>query len=148
MHMGIARNTEDLIHDMDLAHARSCAAQRDLFTIIVEADRLKTWDAYGARDLAHFLAMRYGISQWKASRWIQAAHDLEHLPQLSEAFASGELGVDKVVELTRFATPATEGSLITWARGVSCPPVLLGEGPTSPFASPSKGSVMPRRLAF
>ena len=102
--MGIARNTEDLIHDMDLAHARSCASQRDVFRFIAEADRLESWEDWGARDLAHFLAMRYGISQWKASRWIQAAHALEHLPQLSEAFASGELGVDKVVELTRFAT--------------------------------------------
>ena len=119
MHMGITRNTEDLIHDIDLAHARACAAQRDLFGFIVEADRLETWDQYGARDLAHLLSMRYGISQWKANRWIQAAHALESLPQLAEAFSSGEIGVDKVVELARFATPDTEGSLITWAKGVS-----------------------------
>jgi Domain of unknown function (DUF222) len=58
-----------------------------------------------ARDLAHFLAMRYGISEWKARRWIAAAHALEPLPKISEAFASGALGIDKVVELTRFATP-------------------------------------------
>jgi hypothetical protein len=44
--------------------------------------------------------MRYGISWWKATRWIASAHALEGLPLLSEAFASGELGIDKVVELT------------------------------------------------
>ena len=118
--MGIARTREDLIHDIDLAHSRACAAHRDIFTLIVELDRTGGWEEqYGARDLPHFLSMRYGISHWKATRWIAAAHALEHLPQLSEALASGELGVDKVVELTRFATPETEGGLITWAKGVS-----------------------------
>jgi len=64
--------------------------------------------------------MRYGISYWKARRWIAAAYALEDLPLLSEAFASGDLGIDKVVELTRFATPETEPRLIRWAQGVSC----------------------------
>lgn len=70
--------------------------------------------------MAHWLWMRYGISFWKASRWIAAAHALNELPRISQAFASGEIGVDKVVELTRFATPQTEAGLITWAKGVSC----------------------------
>jgi hypothetical protein len=69
--------------------------------------------------MAHWLWMRYGISDWKARRWIHAAHALEELSLLSEAFSTGELGVDKVVELARFATPETEGELIGWARNVS-----------------------------
>jgi hypothetical protein len=64
--------------------------------------------------------MRYGISHWKALRWIAASHALEHLPRISGAFASGELSIDKVVELCRFATPETEGRLLAWAGGVSC----------------------------
>src|SRR6266511_3256158 len=48
------------------------------------------------------------------------SHALEGLPRISEAFSSGELGIDKVVELTRFATPDTEARLIPWAQGVSC----------------------------
>jgi hypothetical protein len=48
------------------------------------------------------------------------AHALERLPRLSLAFSSGELGIDKVVELTRFATPETERDLLRWAKGVSC----------------------------
>jgi hypothetical protein len=70
--------------------------------------------------MAHWLWMRLGISDWKARRWIAAAHALESLPRISEAFASGELGIDKVVELTRFASPDTEADLVAWARGVSC----------------------------
>ena len=63
--------------------------------------------------------MRYGISGWMASRWIGAAHALEKLPRIAQALSSGVLGIDKVVELARFATPQTEARLIPWARGVS-----------------------------
>jgi hypothetical protein len=63
--------------------------------------------------------MRYGISEWKARRWIFAAHRLEKLPRTSEALGSGELGIDKVTELCRFATPETEDRLLRWAVGVS-----------------------------
>mgnify|MGYP006160855339 CR=1 FL=1 len=39
---------------------------------------------------------------------IAAAYTLEHLPLTSHALETGVLSVDKVVELTRFAVPATE----------------------------------------
>jgi Domain of unknown function (DUF222)/HNH endonuclease len=91
-----------------------------LFGLIAQADRSEMWEDWGARDTAHWLSMRYGISDWKARRWIAAAHALEALPLISQAFSSGELGIDKVVELTRFATPETERKLISWAQRVSC----------------------------
>ncbi|MGZ5353545.1 MAG: DUF222 domain-containing protein [Actinomycetota bacterium] len=105
---------------MDATHARACRAERELLSLIAEADGREAWRDEGARDTAHWLSMRYGISHWKAHRWIVAAHALESLPRLSEAFARGEIGLDKVVELCRFATADTEGRLIGWARGVSC----------------------------
>jgi hypothetical protein len=112
--------TEDLIQDIDAFHRLACSAQRKLFTAIAEADRKKAWRGTGARDMAHFIRMRLGISEWKARRWLAAAHALEDLPLVSQAFSSGELGVDKVVELTRFATSETEGNLLLWAKRVSC----------------------------
>jgi len=69
--------------------------------------------------MAHWLAMRQGISQWKARRWIAAGHALEHLTDLARALSSGELGIDKVVELARFATFESEAGLVSWARYVS-----------------------------
>ena len=89
---------------------RTCRAQRRLFTFIAEADRRSLWERDGAHDMAHWLRMRYGISDWKARRWIASAHALRALPLTSEAFSTGRLGVDKVVELTRFATPERAGS--------------------------------------
>jgi hypothetical protein len=111
--------TDQLIQGLDALHVRVSGAQRRLFTLIAEADRREAWRDAGARDMAHWLSMRYGISWWKANRWIRAAHALEGLPGIAEAFSSGDLSIDKVVELTRFATAETEQRLIRWAMGVS-----------------------------
>jgi Domain of unknown function (DUF222)/HNH endonuclease len=111
---------QQLIDRIDAVHQRVSGAQRELFFLIAEADGCEAWRDAGARDLAHWLSMRYGISHWKARRWIAAAHALPDLPRISDAFESGELGIDKVVELTRFATPETERDLVRWGRGVSC----------------------------
>jgi hypothetical protein len=127
---------EALIEDADRAHEQVCIAQREFFRLIAEMDRVEAWADHGARDMAHWLWMRYGVSDWKARRWIACAHALESLPFVSRAFASGAIGVDKVVELTRFATPSTEERLLAWAERVS------------PFAIRRKGDLLERRQAM
>ena len=113
------RSADQLIEAMDGLHRLDCSVQRELFGLIARVDRLELWRDSGARDMAHWLWMRYGISEWKARRWIAASHALEYLPRIAEAFSSGELGIDKVVELSRFATPHTEADLLRWAQAVS-----------------------------
>jgi hypothetical protein len=111
---------DELTTALDRAHQRVSSAHRDLLDLIAQVDRREAWRDDGARDTAHWLSMRYGISGWKAHRWIAAAHALDRLPRLADALASGALGIDKVVELARFATPEREADLIRWAREVSC----------------------------
>jgi hypothetical protein len=82
-------SNEELIDGMDSLHARACSTHRDLFQFIAKADRREAWQEDGARDMAHWLCMRYGISYWKAERWIACAHALEGLPRISLAFACG-----------------------------------------------------------
>jgi hypothetical protein len=69
--------------------------------------------------MGKWLSGRLGVSSWVGRRWVQTAHALEELPETSEALASGELYLDKVVELARYATPKTDSELISWARRVS-----------------------------
>jgi len=114
------RPEDALIRALDGSHRDACRSQRRLLSLIVEVDRHDGWRDAGARDMAHWLSMRYGISCWKARRWIAAGHALESLPRLSEALAQGELGLDKVVELARFASHGNEADLIAWAKRVSC----------------------------
>jgi hypothetical protein len=111
---------DDLVDALDASQAEVGRAHRGLLRLIAAAERREVWRDRGARDLAHWLAMRYGISEWKARRWIVAAHALEELPALSEALTGGRLGIDKVAELARFATHGTEAGLIAWASRVSC----------------------------
>ena len=108
-----------VIDEIDACHEQISRARRRLFELIAEVDRREAWRDAGARDVAHWLWMRYGISEWKARRWIASARALPQLPLIADAFASGLLSTDKVVELTRFATPEDEGDLIRWAAHVS-----------------------------
>jgi hypothetical protein len=111
---------EELVEALDESHERACRSQHRMLALIAEADHREGWRDSGARDLAHWLSMRYGISQWKARRWIAAGHALRKLPHLAAAFSTGQLGLDKVVELARFTTPENETDLIRWAEQVSC----------------------------
>jgi hypothetical protein len=92
--------------------------QRRLLEIIVAHDRPETWEKDGCYGYAQWLSGQLHVSRWQARRLINAASALEHLPLTAAALASGRLGIEKVVELCRFATPKTEAELITWARGV------------------------------
>jgi hypothetical protein len=116
-HGSLTRST--LRAELDSAHAAVTTAQRRLLEVVAECDRAETWRTDGGRDLAQWLSARLGISNWAARRWINAAHALPHLPRLAAALEVGVLSLDKVVELCRFATPATEQRLITWARRVT-----------------------------
>src|SRR5215467_3284308 len=114
-----AAREHEVLARADAWHVRACEAHRELLRAVVEIDRHELWRDDGARDTAHWLWMRYGLSEWKARRWITAAHALEHLPKVAEALSSGALGIDKVVELCRFATPETEEGLLGWATRVA-----------------------------
>ncbi len=108
-----------LIQEADRLNREICSGQRQFFEVIEEVDRRGAWWGTGARDTAQWLWMRYGVSDWKAHRLVHAARALKRLPKLAEALSSGELGVDKVVELARFAAPDTEQGLISWAKDAS-----------------------------
>lgn len=73
----------------------------------------------GAPDMSQWAAMQLGISRWKADRWVTAGRALGGLPAVADALEHGDLGIDKVVELTRFAEFDDEDALVRWAHNVS-----------------------------
>jgi hypothetical protein len=91
---------EDLVARADRLHELIGRSTHELFAVFVEIDRAGSWRDDGARDMAHWVQMRYGISAWKAHRWVEAASALETLPETARALEVGRLGLDKVVELT------------------------------------------------
>jgi hypothetical protein len=108
-----------LVARADRAHRAVGRAQLELLRAIGHLDRSGAWEGAEVSSCAHWVQLRYGISAWKAQRWVSAARALQILPVVSEALETGELGVDKAVELTRFATPGTEAGLVGWAQVVS-----------------------------
>lgn len=108
-------STTSTVARADRANARVGETQLALLLSIVEVTT-DEWQGDGARDLAHWVSMRYGVSHWKACRWIGAAHAFEVMPRLAQALAGGTLSLDQVVELARFATPVTVDGLIRWAQ--------------------------------
>lgn len=106
---------EALIATIGDRHATICSAQRDLLVAIAEAEFFQVWDEDGCRDLPHWVSTRLGITVTQAGRWVRAAKMLRILPHIDAAFAAGQLCLDKILELARFATPATDAALARWA---------------------------------
>src|SRR5581483_6376128 len=102
---------EELVDEIDRSNAEICRSQRRMLELIARADERAVWTDSGAMSMSHYVSMRYGVSWWKAERWIRAGHALRSLPRIAGAFERGEIGIDKVLELCRFATPETEAPL-------------------------------------
>ncbi len=73
----------------------------------------------GHRSSASYIASVLGISRWKAARMVATSKSLTDLPLITGAIWNGSLSLDKAIELTRFATAATEEKLLKWAHRVS-----------------------------
>jgi Domain of unknown function (DUF222) len=106
----------DRVHEL---HRVISAAQRELLSCLAQLETHQAWLDDGAHDMAHWVSMQLGISRWKPERWASAGVALGELPATASAFQSGELGIDKVAELTRFATRDDEEALIEWALDVA-----------------------------
>ena len=118
--MPASRGSEDhLIERADLLNARVCSTQLEFLDVLAQLDGREAWEEWGAQDMCHWISLRYGISYFRAERWLAAAHALKDLPLIREAFACGELSLDKVVELAQFASAETEAVLVEWAMRVS-----------------------------
>jgi hypothetical protein len=114
-----ASGTSAVISRVHSLHRAISAAERELLSCLAQLETHAGWLDDGAHDMPHWVSMQLGVSRWKAERWVAAGRALAALPRISQALAEGELTIDKVVELTRFATPHDEDALVGWARDVA-----------------------------
>ncbi len=94
--------------------AHISAATYRLLTLLRVYDEEGRWQ--GSRSCAHWLSWRTGISLGPAREKVRVARCLPSLPQISDAFAKGELSYSKVRALTRVATAGNEAELLTFAH--------------------------------
>jgi hypothetical protein len=110
--------TEDLVVRVHELHREIASRQRALLETLAELETRETWEDDGAHDMAHWTAMHLDVSRWKAERWLHAGRAFAWLPATADALGSGDVGIDKVVELARFAEFDDEDALVRWAQGV------------------------------
>jgi len=108
-----------VIHNLDRVSTEVNRAQREQLRAILHCDLRRTYLQDDCRDTAQWVSLRLGMNTWKARRMVACAHALEELPRCEKAFLAGQLSLDKLMELTRLATPQTEKKLVTWARRVA-----------------------------
>ena len=111
--------TDTLTSRVQRLHRDISRLQRELLDRLTELEAAETWIDDGAHDMAHWTSMQLGISRWKAERWLSSGRALQTLPVTADAFERGELSIDKIAELTRFAEFDDEDALVHWAQGVS-----------------------------
>jgi uncharacterized protein DUF222 len=119
--------------------------------LLLAADELQIWRAYGQPTLAAYLEVTLGYGPHAGNERLRVARELGELPQLHAALATGRLHFSAVRELTRVATRDTEDAWITEATGKTVRQVeqavaghIKGDLPTDP-ADPDTA---PRHVGF
>ncbi len=108
-----------LIMGLYYSSAEVGSAERRRLAHIQALSQRRVWLEDDCRDMTQWVSQHLGIGTYKARKLVDCAGAIESLPKISDALGSGVLSIDKVVELSRFATPGTEAKLITWAKRVS-----------------------------
>src|SRR4029077_5718320 len=83
---------------------------------LVLFDELDGWRGMGLRDCADWVTCNLGYNIQNAKALMVAAHAARELPELGEAFAAGELSVDKMRLLAPVVEPGDEGGWVQTAR--------------------------------
>lgn len=88
-------------------------------SLIGEYDARGGWAYTGAKSCAHWLSWMCSVSPVAARQYVRVAARLRELPQISAAFARGELSYSKVRALTRIDEVDDEPGMLTMARVMS-----------------------------
>ena len=99
----------------ELAACITVATAR-LLAMIAELDRRQGWGDWGLKSCAHWLNWKCGIGLGAAREKVRVARALQALPEITAAFANGEISYSKVRAMTRVATEENESYLLMIAR--------------------------------
>src|SRR3984893_1066613 len=97
------------------AHIQASLAELALLAASFDADG--GWGGAGIRSLPHWLSINAGLDLHTSADLLRIGHGLAELPLIRQAFAAGQLSLDKVRALLRVATPAAEPVWLELALG-------------------------------
>lgn len=115
------------------------------------AQRMRIWERLGHVSMIDYMERVLGYGPRAARERLRVARALEHLPQITEALAKGELSYSAVRELSRVATSDTEHAWLSAAEGKNLRDVeqlVAGHGPGDLPTDLPDPNLMPRRVWF
>ncbi|MGH7904214.1 MAG: DUF222 domain-containing protein [Candidatus Dormibacteraceae bacterium] len=95
------------------------AALAELAGLVAAFDEGEGWAEGGIRSCPHWLSINAGLDQHSGAELLRVGRALASLPAIRQAFAAGELSLDKARALTRVATAADEGVWLEVGRQAS-----------------------------
>ena len=90
-------------------HAELCAVWRRMLAVVAEHDRRALWQLTGSKNEAAHLGVVLGLTWRTGNQWVRVAHALDREPRWGAAFASGDLCLDKLVDLVSLAEAEQPG---------------------------------------
>ena len=103
-----------IVHGELLSNARRRAAlDAQEARWLREGETIQIWKAFGMATMADYVERTLGYAGRTGRHRMQVARALGHLPELTEALATGELSFSAVKELVRVVTSQTEGPRTT-----------------------------------
>lgn len=113
---GLASSLENEICEGS-AHVHAGMAR--LAMACAKFDEIGGWCDGGIRSFSHWLTINAGFGTHVSDELLRVGQALKALPKITEAFAAGQLSLDKVRYITLVATPATEHIMLEMAQGAS-----------------------------
>ena len=93
------------------------AALAEFAVLVASFDAGGGWGGAGIRSCPHWLSIQAGLDLSTSADLLRVGHALADLPLLRQAFAAGQLSLDKVRALIRVASPADEEVWLELALG-------------------------------
>jgi hypothetical protein len=97
------------------------ASYARLVAIVAAALEDESWAIAGVRSPEHWLTMRAGLSPFRAKAVIAVARRRSELPSVMDQFADGQLSLDQVTVVARYAPAHVEESVAEFAVNASVP---------------------------
>jgi hypothetical protein len=130
---GNAEPSWKMLHERVVSFAKARAGlEWEEGRLLCDAQRAGVHRRLGFASFSEYVERHFGYNGRLVKEKLRVAQALERLPQTSEALRAGELNWSAVRELTRVATPETEGAWLESSRGVTVRQVeemVSGRGP-------------------
>jgi len=139
-----ARSAREADRSLLCSLAAMTAAKQCAVLWFADIMRRGLFRALGYSSINQYAIKGLGFSKSRAGDFMRLARELEGLPAVHEAVASGELGYTKALEIIKVATPETEGKWLEVAEG-SCKELAreVKKARRRAAVDPSQGELLP-----